>query len=153
LSTDSFDQGSAGAIAAGCEQARRLGSLLEEEFKSLGAQDLPGFESLQAPKEAILATLADLVQRLTSAGAASSDGAGTPSPDLPDEAQWDEFQQLMSGCREAHRRNDILIRAKLETIRATLRILQNSENTASVEVYDRLGRMSGYRRGRGYEDA
>jgi len=142
-------EASAAAIAAGCEQARRLGGLLEEEFKALSAQDLPGFENLQPAKEQILGTLAHLVQQLTAAGE-----AGAP-PALPDDAlaQWDHFQQLMSECRDAHRRNDILIRARLETIRATLRILQNSESSSSVEVYDRMGRMSGYRRGRGYEDA
>ena len=135
------------AIATGCEQARRLGGVLEEEFKALGAQDLPGFESLQAPKEQTLAALAHLVQGLTAA-------AGVPEAqqDLTDVSQWEHFQELMMGCREAHRRNDILIRARLDTIRATLHVLQSSENSSSIEVYDRLGKMSGYRRGRGYEE-
>jgi len=146
-----------GAVAAGCGEARRLGGLLEEEFKALSAQDLPRFESLQAQKEQILVALAQLVQELTAAGetgAAAANGAGaTPAGTAPDAAQWEQFQQLMSDCREAHRRNDILIRTKLESIRAALRILQNSESSSSVEVYDRMGRMYGYRRGRGYEDA
>jgi len=142
-----LEHGIADAIAAGCEHARRLGSLLEDEFKALGAQDLPGFESLQASKEQTLAALADLVQGLTAAVGVPHAPAG-----LADASQWDDFQLLISNCREAHRRNDILIRARLEAIRSTIRVLQSSESSSSVEVYDRLGKMSGYRRGRGYEE-
>ena len=149
MSAGTSASGLSDAIAAGCEHARRLGGLLEEEFKALSAQDLPRFESMQAAKEEILAALAQLVQGLTAVGEAGA----APSESLPDGAQWEQFQQLMSDCREAHRRNDILIRTKLESIRAALRILQNSENSSSVEVYDRMGKMYGYRRGRGYEDA
>jgi len=149
LSAGTPGSGLSDAIAAGCEQARRLGGLLEEEFKALSAQDLPRFESMQAAKEEILAALAQLVQGLTAAGEAGA----APLESLPDDAQWEQFQQLMSECRDAHRRNDILIRTKLESIRAALRILQNSESSSSVEVYDRMGRMYGHRRGRGYEDA
>ena len=149
MSAGTTGSGLSDAIAAGCEQARRLGGLLEEEFTALSAQDLPRFESMQAAKEEILAALAQLVQGLTAAGEAGV----APSENMPDTAQWEQFQQLMSDCRDAHRRNDILIRTKLESIRAALRILQNSENSSSVEVYDRLGKMYGYRRGRGYEDA
>ena len=149
MSAGTTGSGLSDAIAAGCEQARRLGTLLEEEFKALSAQDLPRFESMQAAKEEILAVLAQLVQGLTAAGEAGV----APSENMPDTAQWEQFQQLMSDCRDAHRRNDILIRTKLESIRAALRILQNSENSSSVEVYDRMGKMYGYRRGRGYEDA
>ena len=149
MSAGTTGSGLSDAIAAGCEQARRLGALLEEEFTALSAQDLPRFESMQAAKEEILAALAQLVQGLTAAGEAGV----APSESMPDTAQWEQFQQLMSDCRDAHRRNDILIRTKLESIRAALRILQNSENSSSVEVYDRMGKMYGYRRGRGYEDA
>ena len=149
MSAGTTGSGLSDAIAAGCEQARRLGGLLEEEFTALSAQDLPRFESMQAAKEEILAALAQLVQGLTAAGEAGV----APSENMPDTAQWEQFQQLMSDCRDAHRRNDILIRTKLESIRAALRILQNSENSSSVEVYDRMGKMYGYRRGRGYEDA
>ena len=150
MSAGTSGSGLSDAIAAGCEQARRLGGLLEDEFKALSAQDLPRFESMQAAKEEILAALAQLVQGLTTA---AGETGVAPSESMPDDAQWEQFQQLMSDCREAHRRNDILIRTKLESIRAALRILQNSENSSSVEVYDRMGKMYGYRRGRGYEDA
>ena len=52
-----------------------------------------------------------------------------------------------------HRRNEILISRKLDAIRGTLQTLNGGESTASVEVYDRLGRMARSRAGRGYEEA
>ena len=70
-----------------------------------------------------------------------------------DSPHWQTFQGLMTECRDAHRRNDILIRNKLDTIRATLRILQNSENSHSVDVYDRMGRIAPQMNRRGYSDA
>ena len=49
----------------------------------------------------------------------------------------------MQVCRKIHLRNEILIRSRLEAIRGTLRILQNSsEADSAVELYDRLGRVS-----------
>lgn len=135
------------ALAAGAEQARRLKGILEEEFDALREQNLTAFENLQGPKEQILASLGKVVQAVTAASAGESPLKPEDSP------HWVAFQGLMSECRDAHRRNDILIRNKLDTIRATLRILQNSENTASVDVYDRLGRISPQMNRRGYSDA
>ena len=63
------------------------------------------------------------------------------------------FRSLISDCRDLHRRNEVLISRKLDAIRGTLNTLMGVEQTASVEVYDRLGRMSRGRRGRGYEEA
>jgi len=112
-------------------------------------QDLPAFELLQPEKEQILVALARVLQRVSATDSAAA------AVGLPQEAgeQWAVFQSLMGECQAAHRRNDILIRSKLETIRATLRILQSGENTGSVEVYDRMGKVSSLLRGRGYDDA
>jgi hypothetical protein len=52
-----------------------------------------------------------------------------------------------------HRRNEILIIRKLDAIRGTLQTLNGTDSTASVEVYDRLGRMARGRGGRGVEIA
>ena len=144
----SLGTGIADAIASGCDQAHRLGQLLEDEFNALKVQDLPAFELLQPEKEQILVALARVLQRVSATDSAAAVG-------LPQEAgeQWAVFQTLMGECQASHRRNDILIRSKLETIRATLRILQSGENTGSVEVYDRMGKVSSLLRGRGYDDA
>ncbi len=145
----SLGVGIADAIASGCDQAHRLGQLLEDEFNALKVQDLPAFELLQPEKEQILVALARVLQRVSATDSAAA------AVGLPQEAgeQWAVFQTLMGECQAAHRRNDILIRSKLETIRATLRILQSGENTGSVEVYDRMGKVSSLLRGRGYDDA
>ena len=65
----------------------------------------------------------------------------------------DALLAVMNECREAHRRNDVLLRSKLEAIRGTLRMLQSADESSSVDIYDRLGRVGGGPRGRGYQDA
>jgi hypothetical protein len=47
----------------------------------------------------------------------------------------------------------MLIERKLEAIRGTLQSLQSSVATSTVEVYDRLGQVARFSRGRGYQDA
>mgnify|MGYP003704500275 CR=1 FL=1 len=136
------------ALDAGCNDAHRLKALLEEEFEALRGQSLDAFEKLQPLKTEIFATLAQLVVRLTTPANAQMPVDFSQSPN------WISFQALMAECRDAHRRNDVLIRSKLEAIRGALRVLQSGESSAaSVEVYDRLGRIGGYGRGRGYTDA
>ena len=137
------------SLVAACAEALRLQQLLQSEFDALRAQDLGNFEILQPVKEQTLLKLGNFMKVFS----------GTAGPDgqllLPDEqlTQWAQFQSMMSDCRAAHQRNALLIRSKLESISATLRVLQNSDSSSSIDVYDRMGRMSGYRRGRGYEDA
>lgn len=123
--------------------------LLQAEFDALKVQDLGGFETLQSAKEQALLKLGNFMKMF--AGFAGPDGQLVL--DDGQLIQWETFQSRMSECRDAHQRNAILIRSKLESISATLRVLQNSDSSSSIEVYDRMGRMSGFRRGRGYEDA
>lgn len=132
-------------VVAAREQAGRLLALLEAEFEFLRGQDVAGFESLQTPKEELLGALTRLVQRV-----AQVDGTPNSPANAP---EWTVLCQVMAQCREAHRRNDVLIRNKLESIRAALRVLQAGEGGASSDVYDRLGRIAGPARGRGYTEA
>lgn len=136
-------------LTAACEEAIRLQQILQAEFEALRLQDLGNFESLQSVKEQMLLKLGDFMR--TFAESAGREGQLL----LPEEqmTQWEAFQSQVSICRDAHQRNEILIRSKLESISSTLKVLQNIDNSASVEVYDRMGRMSRHRRGRGYEDA
>ena len=134
-------------LAAGCVESRRLLEILEEEFEALRSQTLDEFERLQTLKAEIFFTLNSFVETLTAAREQAHETGMVNDP------AWISFQALMVECREAHLRNDILIRSKLEAIRSSLSLLQNSANAASVELYDRLGRVSGNARGRGYTDA
>jgi len=127
-------------LIASVQHALALLDLLEQEFEALRVQDLDAFEAMQVRKLEIFDTLHQLTR------------AGTPHS-LVDDPEWDSFKRLISDCRDLHRRNEVLISRKLDAIRGTLNTLMGVEQTASVEVYDRLGRMSRNRRGRGFEEA
>ena len=127
-------------LVAALEHGLVLQRLLQQEFDALREQNLDIFEALQPEKTQIF----DSLIRLT--------GVGTESNRL-DEPEWDTFKNLIADCRDMHRRNEILISRKLDAIRGTLQTLNGGETTASVEVYDRLGRMARSRAGRGYEEA
>lgn len=126
-------------LVASVQHALALQDLLEQEFEALRAQDLDAFEAMQTRKLEIFDTLHTLT------------GVGTPESRI-DEPEWDSFRQLIADCRELHRRNEVLISRKLDAIRSTLNTLIGLDQTASVEVYDRMGRVSRGRRGRGYEE-
>ena len=126
-------------LVAALEHGLVLQQLLQQEFDALREQNLDIFEALQPEKTQIF----DSLIRLT--------GVGTASNRL-DDPEWDTFKNLITDCRDMHRRNEILITRKLDAIRGTLQTLNGGETTASVEVYDRLGRMARSRGGRGYEE-
>ena len=127
-------------LVASVQRALALYDLLEQEFEALKAQDIDAFEQMQIRKQELFDTMHALTR------------VGTEDSRL-DEPEWDGFKNLISDCRELHRRNEVLIIRKLDAIRGTLQTLHGSEATASVEVYDRLGRISRTRGGRGYEEA
>ena len=127
-------------LVAAVQHALALQELLEQEFEALKVQDLDAFEHMQIRKLEIFDTLHALT------------GAGTEHSRL-DEAEWDGFKNLIDECRELHRRNEVLIVRKLDAIKSTLQTLHGSDATASVEVYDRVGRISRRRGGRGFEEA
>jgi flagellar biosynthesis/type III secretory pathway chaperone len=126
-------------LVAALEHGLVLQQILLKEFDALREQNLDIFEALQPEKTQIF----DALIRLT--------GVGTESNHL-EEPEWDTFKNLITDCRDMHRRNEILISRKLDAIRGTLQTLNGGETTASVEVYDRLGRMARSRAGRGYEE-
>ncbi len=123
--------------------AKTLQDMLELEFEHLKAQNLDAFEASQASKNELLQQLAQL--------------AGIDGPDAADALgpEWDAFKEFMAQCRDMHRRNEVLIVRKIDAIRGALQSLQVQDPTSSVEIYDRLGKVSrGQRRGgRGYADA
>ncbi len=133
----------AAALEQALDLARTLEEMLEQEFAHLKAQNLDAFESSQASKNELLQQLAQL--------------AGIDGPQAADALgpEWDGFKEQMAHCRDMHRRNEVLIVRKIDAIRGALQSLQMPDPTSSVEIYDRLGKVSrGVRRGgRGYADA
>ena len=115
------------ALQLAPQDAQRLIELLESEFESLKVRDLALFERLQTEKNEILERLAQLAQWATQQ---------TPPP-----AAWQDLQAPLLQCREAHFRNIQLMQRQLQAVRGALQSLQGP-NTASVDLYDRLGRMS-----------
>ena len=134
--------------ASSLEQAlalvKTLEDMLEQEFEHLKAQNLDAFEASQSSKNALLQQLAQLT------GIQGPESADALGP------EWDGFKEHMAHCRDMHRRNEVLIVRKIDAIRGALQSLQIQDPTSSVEIYDRLGKVSrGGRRngGRGYAEA
>lgn len=121
--------------------ALSLEHMLEQEFEHLKAQNLDAFDAGQASKNQLLQELTQL--------------AGITGPDSADDlsAEWDDFKDHMAHCRDLHRRNEVLITRKIDAIRGALQSLQVEDPVSSVEIYDRLGKVSRQRRGRGYNEA
>ena len=123
--------------------AKTLEDMLEREFEQLKVQDLDAFEASQNTKNELLQQLAQL------AGIQGPDSADALGP------EWDGFKEHMAHCRDMHRRNEVLIGRKIDAIRGALQSMQVQDPTSSLEIYDRLGKVSrgGRRGGRGYAEA
>jgi flagellar biosynthesis/type III secretory pathway chaperone len=117
--------------------ATQLSKLLLLEFEALKVQDLDRFESLQPGKNDLLAGLAKLCPS---------------AEDLQNLPEHKELRELLIESRDLHRRNAVLIERKLDTIRGTLHSLNTGENGSPVEVYDRLGQVARFSKGRGYQE-
>ena len=115
----------------------KLIQMLALEFDALKSQDLDRFESLQPGKNDLLAELTDICP---------------PAEDLQKVPEWDALRELLIECRDLHRRNAVLIERKLDTIRGALHSLRVGDSGSPVEVYDRLGQVARFSRGRGYQE-
>ena len=123
------------------ESALSLGSqlaqLLALEFEALKSQQLDQFEALQPGKNDLLTALAS---------------ACPSAEDLQNLPEREEVRELLIDCRDLHRRNAVLIERKLDAIRGTLHSLRTGESGSPVEVYDRLGQVARFSKGRGYQE-
>ena len=117
--------------------ATQLSQLLLLEFEALKVQDLDRFEALQPGKNELLASLAKLCPT---------------AEDLQNLPEHEKLRELLIECRDLHRRNAVLIERKLDTIRGTLHSLHTGETGSPVEVYDRLGQVARFSKGRGYQE-
>ena len=117
--------------------AKQLTELLLLEFEALKVQDLDRFETLQPGKNELLAGLSQLCPS---------------AEDLQSLPEFEDLKVLLVDCRDLHRRNAVLIERKLDTIRGTLHSLHTGESGSPVEVYDRLGQVARFSKGRGYQD-
>lgn len=118
--------------------AQELERTLEAEFQALQGQELERFEQMQPAKTGLLEELSRLCP---------------PAEALQNDPTWADLRESLARSRDNHRRNGILITRKLEAIRGALASLDAEQPGSSVEVYDRLGQMARFNRGRGYQDA
>ena len=129
------------------ELSRSLEALLLEEFEALKASDLEAFEHIQSKKLACMTQLGDphtleIIQLLQDSNEVlTREGAEAA-------AQWQNISDQLADCKDQHKRNEILISRKLDTVRVALEALKGPDVQSSVDTYDRLGRLGG-RRGRG----
>ena len=117
--------------------SEQLVQLLALEFEALKSQDLDRFESLQPGKNDLLAELSSLCPS---------------AEDLQQLPEWEILRERLIECRDMHRRNAMLIERKLDAIRGTLHSLRSGDSGSPVEVYDRLGQVARFSRGRGYQE-
>jgi flagellar biosynthesis/type III secretory pathway chaperone len=139
--TTAMSQALPDAVVQAQALAFSLEQMLEQEFEHLKAQNLDAFDAGQASKNVLLQELTQL------AGITSPDSADALGP------EWDDFKDQMAHCRDLHRRNEVLISRKIDAIRGALQSLQVGDPSSSVEIYDRLGKVSRIRKGRGYSEA
>ena len=125
-------------------QAVRLRSMLDDEFEALSNNLIDTFENLQPLKGELLSLLTSFVKRAVE----------NQPVDIGSSPDWQNFRDHMQTCRDAHLRNEILIRSRLDAIRGTLRILQNSADMeGACQIYDRMGRIADRFGGKRYADA
>jgi flagellar biosynthesis/type III secretory pathway chaperone len=136
--TDAEKAANRGRATRAQKLAVELEDILGMEFEALQKQDLERFEQLQERKTDLLAELTGLCPA---------------TQILQSDPDWQGLLDTMTRCRDMHRRNAMLIERKLEAIRGTLQSLQASVSTSTVEVYDRLGQVARFTRGRGYQEA
>ena len=61
--------------------------------------------------------------------------------DEPSDPLWDEARSLMNECKEAHIRNDLLLKRQLEVVRTVLSSLTQRSADNHTALYDKMGRM------------
>ena len=122
------------------ERAAKLRTLLDQEFDALKSQQLDVFESLQQEKLDILTFLgSDTLSNYLKSQTASGSNTATAV------ASWDNIITIVAECKDLHRRNQILINRKIESVKGALQTIQSPNAGPSVEVYDRLGKVKSRR--------
>jgi flagellar biosynthesis/type III secretory pathway chaperone len=112
-------------VALAQARAQRLLTLLGDEFAALKAQQIDTFEQLQPGKSELLTAMGIL----TGVTGQDADSADRP---LSDPA-WDTFKGIMVQCRDAHRRNELLIARQLDAIRGLANSVASNAHAATTK--------------------
>lgn len=115
----------------------QLKSSLEEEFIALSEKNLDLLETVQQRKVELLQSIqAQWPQEISS----ESDESAASDVDTSDPL-WDEARTLLNQCKEAHIRNDLLLKRQLEVVRTVLTSLTQRSADNHSALYDKMGRM------------
>jgi len=117
----------------------QLKSTLEEEFIALSEKNLDHLETVQVRKVALLESIqTQWPQEAEGSAEAETDPS---TPDATADPLWDEARTLLNECKEAHIRNDLLLKRQLEVVRTVLSSLTQRSADNHSALYDKMGRM------------
>ena len=120
--------------------ASELHRLLELEFEALKSQKLSEIESIQEKKIPILEYL-------------NADSIKDDLKETSGEADWESFKSIISECKSAHRRNEILVNRRIESIKSALNTLTGENKDDELEMYDKLGKLAQKKNSKGILEA
>ena len=120
--------------------ANELHKLLELEFEALKLQKLSEIESIQEKKIPILEYL-------------NTDSIKANVKESTGEADWQSFKSIISECKSAHRRNEILVNRRIESIKSALNTLTGENKDDELEMYDKLGKLAQKKNSKGILEA
>ena len=129
-----------GSVENAIRFANELHSLLELEFEALKAQKLSEIESIQEKKVPILEYL-------------NADSIRANLKKMGGEAEWESFKSIISECKNAHRRNEILVNRRIESIKSALNTLTGENKDDELEMYDKLGKLAQKKNNKGILEA
>ena len=118
----------------------QLKSTLEEEFITLSEKNLDHLESVQIRKVSLLESIQAQWPQDVDTGAEASADSDLKTND-PSDPLWDEARSLLNECKEAHIRNDLLLKRQLEVVRTVLSSLTQRSADNHSALYDKMGRM------------
>tara|TARA_B100000963_G_scaffold360481_1_gene391526 strand:- start:4824 stop:5222 length:399 start_codon:yes stop_codon:yes gene_type:complete len=129
-----------GKASSAIRFANELHKLLEREFEALRLQDLSEIESIQEKKLPILEYL-------------SSDSVTANLSETSGETEWESFKSIINECKNAHRRNEILVNRRIESIKGALTTVTGQNKDDELEMYDKLGKLSQKKNSKGILEA
>ena len=114
-----------------------LKSTLEEEFIALSEKNLDHLEIVQVRKVSLLHS----IQAQWPQDVASGEDDAEPPVQVTEDPLWSEARTLLNECKEAHIRNDLLLKRQLEVVRTVLSSLTQRSADNHSALYDKMGRI------------
>jgi len=118
--------------------AQTLSSVLEEEFVVLESKNLELLEAIQDRKVTLLQHLDLAWANLNSRSNLDQEELTEPISQNP---LWEEAFGLINSCKDAHIRNDLLLKKQLEVVRNVLSAITKKSQSNHGDLYDKMGRI------------